>query len=255
VRVVILCGGRGTRAYPYTRRVPKALMPIAGIPVVEQVMRIYASQGFHDFVLSVGYLKEEIVRYFADRPHWSVECVDTGDTRDTAGRIRGCLDRLGETFLATYCDGLGDVNLAALVAFHRGHGDSATLTSVPLRSQYGILKADEEERIVGFEEKPVLPEYWINAGFFVFERDAFAQTPGDNLEQDVLPEMARRGIVRAYRHKGFWRSMDTQKDQLELDRLWASHSIRLDGHVGNGHGAAIPDWLSERYEHAENEFA
>lgn len=255
MRVVILCGGRGTRAYPYTRRLPKALIPVAGIPVVEQVMRIYAAQGFDDFVLSVGYLKDEIIRYFHDRRHWSVECVDTGETTDTGGRIRGCLDRVGETFLATYCDGLGDVDLAALTSFHRSHDDATTLTSVPLRSQYGVVRTDALERVVGFDEKPVLAEYWINAGFFVFERDVFATTPGENLERDVLPEMARRGMVRTYRHTGFWRSMDTQKDQLELDQLWASYSLRLDGHVAVEHDDAVPAWLKRRYEHASKEFA
>jgi glucose-1-phosphate cytidylyltransferase len=246
VKVVILCGGQGTRAYPSTRRIPKALLPVAGLPVVEQVMRIYASQGFDDFLLSVGYLKDDIVRYFHRRTDWRVECVDTGERTDTAGRVTRLLDRVGDRFHATYCDGLGDVDLRALVAFHLEHGDHATVTAVPLRSQYGILRSDPDERIVEFVEKPVLPEHWINAGFFVFERDAFAGIEGENLERHVLPAMARRRTLRVFRHRGFWRSMDTLKDRQELDAQWRSFSRELD-RVVTGNASQIPRWLTRRY--------
>jgi glucose-1-phosphate cytidylyltransferase len=246
MKVVILCGGQGTRAYPYTKRIPKALMPVAGAPIVEQVMRIYAHHGFDEFVLAVGYLKEDIVRYFRSRRGWKVECIDTGDTTDTGGRLRICLDHVGDVFHATYCDGLGDVDLRALTAFHQQHGGPGTVTAAPLRSQYGILQSDESEHVVDFVEKPVLREYWINAGFFVFNRDEIAQVEGENLERDILPEMARRRQLSVYRHHGFWRSMDTHKDQQELHGLWLPHAEELTRNRPE-ETAAVPAWLDRRY--------
>jgi len=250
VKVVILCGGLGTRAYPYTRRVPKALMPIAGAPVLEQVMRIYASQGFGEFVLALGHMKADIIRYARSRKNaYKIECVDTGDATDTGERVRRCLDYVGETFHCTYVDGLGDVDLARLAAFHLEHGAGGTVTAAPLRSQYGILRHDEEDRITDFVEKPVLKEHWINAGFFVFQRDLFAQVGGENLERDVLPEMARRRMLYVHRHHGFWRSMDTHKDQQELDALWLPFSRRLEEGLPQA-GDAMPAWLAGRHRAA-----
>jgi len=247
MKVVILCGGLGTRAYPFTKRIPKALMPVAGRPIVEQVMRIYADQGFDEFILSVGYLWRDISRYFRATSRWNVEIVHTGDTTDTGGRLRGCLDRVGTHFHATYCDGLGDVDLRALSRAHLERG-GATMTTVQLRSQYGIVLSDDVGRIVGFQEKPVLPDYWINAGYFVFERDVFADTPGENLERDVLPALASRQALHVHRHRGFWRSMDTFKDQQELDELWMPHSSELVLRLGDDHPEGVPAWLSERYQ-------
>ena len=224
--VVILCGGLGTRAYPYTRRVPKALMPVDEVPIVEQVMRIYASFGCRDFLLSVGYLKEQIIEYVAhlsSRYGWSVRCIDTGATTDTGGRILGCRDHVTPTFHATYCDGLGDVDLDALLSFHCGHSAAATMTTFPLRSQYGLVYADERGRVTRFDEKPVLPDKLINAGFFVFDGSVFDAWEGSNLERDVLPALAAREQLFIYRHEGFWRSMDTLKDQQELTRAWRQH--------------------------------
>lgn len=246
MKVVILCGGLGTRAYPYTTRIPKALIPVAGRPIVEQVMRIYAAQGFDEFILAAGYLKQDIDRYFQQRS-WNVEVVDTGDDTDTGGRVLKCLDRVGKRFHATYCDGLGDVNLRNLTHTHLGRG-GATMTTVQLRSQYGIVNIDSDERIVGFLEKPILTDHWINAGFFVFDRDVVASAAGDNLERDVLPLLAERRHLHVYKHHGFWRSMDTFKDQQELDRLWASHSSALDDRLGEANPHRIPEWLSERYQ-------
>jgi glucose-1-phosphate cytidylyltransferase len=247
VKVVILCGGMGTRAYPYTTRVPKALMPVAGLPIVEQVMRIYADQGFDDFVLAGGYLKDDISRYFADRDRWNVDIVDTGDASDTGERVRRCLDHVGERFHVTYCDGLGDVDLHALTRAHDARG-GATMTTVQLRSQYGIVQTDDEGRIVGFVEKPVLPDRWINAGFFVFDRDVYEGAAGENLERDVLPALADRRTLHVHEHFGFWRSMDTFKDQQELDGLWTPFSAELDKRLGYDGPDTAPDWLVERYQ-------
>jgi glucose-1-phosphate cytidylyltransferase len=255
MKVLILCGGLGTRAYPYTRRVPKALMPVNGVPVVEQVMRIYASQGFDEFVLACGYLMEDIVRFFRNRRGWKVECVDTGATTDTGGRVRRCLNHLSETFHATYVDGLGDVDLRALLEFHKRHGHGATVTAAPLRSQYGILHYGADNRVTDFVEKPTLSEYWINAGFFVFDQPAFADLHGENLERDILPAMAARRSLHVFRHHGFWRSMDTQKDQQELDALWSPHSSRLEAEVPAATVGRVPGWLNRRYALAARESA
>jgi glucose-1-phosphate cytidylyltransferase len=228
MQVVILAGGQGTRAYPYTQTIPKALMQIGGVPIVEQVMRIYASFGYREFILSCGYLKEAISEYFQDHcREWDVQCIDTGDKSDTGDRINNLRDILGPTFHATYCDGLGDVDLDALLEFHRAHAGVATVTAAPLRSQYGLMFPDEVGAVIGFEEKPVLPGFWLNGGFFVFDHSVFDMWEGHNLERDVLPALSRRHELYMYQHGGFWHSMDTYKDQQELDRLWTPYVERM----------------------------
>ena len=227
--VVILCGGLGTRAYPYTRRTPKALMEVAGAPIVEQVMRIYASHGYRDFLLSVGYLKDAIVDYFESRKDtlgWRVRCIDTGENTDTGGRIVGCRDYVTPTFHATYCDGLGDIDLDALLAFHRTKGGGATMTAVALRSQYGLVYADDSGCATHFEEKPILPDRLINAGFFVFDASVLDDWSGENLEREVLPSLADKRRLYIFKHAGFWRSMDTLKDQQELTPAWREYATR-----------------------------
>lgn len=203
-------------------------MPVDGVPIVEQVMRIYAAFGYWDFILSVGYLKEQIIEYFETtqrRYGWNVRCVDTGDTTDTGGRILGLREYLTPTFHATYCDGLGDVDIDELVRFHGEHDGNSTMTAVRLRSQYGIVGFREEDgRVTHFEEKPVIPDRWINAGFFVFDHSVFDQWQGSNLERDVLPNLAEQQKLHIYRHMGFWRSMDTHKDQQELTPLWQEYA-------------------------------
>ncbi|NLF30223.1 MAG: NTP transferase domain-containing protein [Planctomycetes bacterium] len=220
MQVVILCGGKGTRAYPYTEHVPKAMMTVGGAPILLHVMRLYAAQGHRQFILSLGYRKEVIVDYFRHKQlPWEVQFIDTGDETDTGGRIRNLAPILDERFMATYVDGLSDVPLAGLLAFHEAHGALVTVTTTPLVSQYGTVEAGKDGRIRRFREKPVLRQHWINAGFFIFQREALDHWEGDNLERDVLPAMVRKGLVYAYRHDGFFKSMDTQKDQQEIDTL------------------------------------
>ena len=220
-QVVILCGGKGTRSYPYTEYYPKVMMPINGTPILVHLMRIYAAQGFTNFVLAAGHRKEMLFDYFDGRfTQWQVRIVDTGDDADTGDRIFRCGPYLGKRFLATYGDGLGDLDLHSLLATHDRSGGLATLTTVPLRSQYGHVLFDGKGRINKFEEKPLVHDYWINAGFFVFEKKAFKHWHGHNLENEVLPELARRGQLYVHRHTGFWKSMDTSKDQQELEKLY-----------------------------------
>jgi len=225
--VVILCGGKGTRSYPFTEYFPKPMMPICGRPILVHLMQIYAAQGFKRFVLAAGHRQEILRDYFEGRfPEWEVVIVDTGVDSDTAERIRRCLPYVGESFFANYGDAVGDIRLCDLLDFHRRHQRLGTLTSVPLPSQYGTLLADERGRVEQFHEKPVLKDHWINAGFFVFERRVFETHAGQNLESDVLPALVRAGDLFSYRHDGFWKSVDTSKDQQELEELYVRGAVR-----------------------------
>ena len=167
---------------------PKAMMPVNGRPILLHVMQIFVQQGFHEFVLSLGWQKDVITDYFHQKnTDWDVQLIDTGVDTDTGGRIEKCKHLLGDTFMATYVDGLSDICLDRLIEFHRMHDGLATVTSVPLRSQYGTVVTDDQGRISEFQEKPILREHWINAGFFVFDKEVFNHWPGTNLERHVLP--------------------------------------------------------------------
>lgn len=221
MKVVILCGGKGTRSYPFTEYFPKPMMPIGGKPIVVHLMNIYARQGFTEFVLAAGHRKELLQDYFDGRfPQWSVRVADTGEASNTGDRIRLCREYLeNDRFFATYGDGLGNVDLHATLDAHRAHGGLATITTVPLRSQYGTLSTATDGRVVRFTEKPVIRDCWINAGFFVFESGVFDHWTGSNLEEHVLPHLAAMDQLYVYRHEGFWKSMDTSKDQQEMESL------------------------------------
>src|SRR5262245_8867140 len=195
MEVVILCGGKGTRSYPFTDVFPKAMMPIGGTPIIVHLMRIFAQQGLFHFVLAAGHRQEMLRDYFTDRfSHWRVDVLDTGEDTDTGERIRRCEPYMSGTFIATYGDGLGNVNIAALLNTHRQTGGLATVTSVPLRSQYGTIQFTGAQQVRRFEEKPVIRDYWINAGFFVFEKQCFGFWEGQNLESQVLPHLAKQGL-------------------------------------------------------------
>jgi glucose-1-phosphate cytidylyltransferase len=223
LRTLVLCGGKGTRAYPRTLEIPKPLMEVGGRPILAHVMEIYARQGFTDFVLAAGIKVEQIEAFAAEVPHgWQVEVVDTGPETNTGGRVAQCAPRMGETFFVTYADGLGDVDLCGLASFHASHGGAATITTVPLPSQYGTVQSDDSDRVTHFVEKPRLPDHRINAGFFVLDARASQWFVGDDFEREVLPALAAAGELFAHRHGGFWRSMDTYKDALELTALCGS---------------------------------
>lgn len=221
MKVLILAGGKGTRAYPYTEYLPKPMMPVGGKPILVRVMEIFARQGFTDFVVSVGYRKDVILDYFEGRSiPWRVELVDTGVESDTGDRILKCRDLIDGPFMATYTDGLCDVRLDELLAHHQAHSGMVTITSVPLVSQYGTIDYGTDGRIEAFREKPVLRDHWINAGFFVMEPDVFQHWRGHNLEREVFPHLQERGLLYAYRHDGFFKSMDTYKDQQEIEAMY-----------------------------------
>jgi len=205
--------------------VPKALVEIGGRPILWHVIGIYAAQRFERFLLATGYLGE-MVEEFVAAEAWPdgvvVECVDTGPDTPTGGRIARLGERLaGETFCATYADGVANVDLDALLAFHDLQDALATVTVVQPHLQWGVAELGTDGRIEGFVEKP-RSEHWINGGFFCFEPGALAYLHEDSvLEREPLERLAADGQLRAYRHEGFWDCMDTYKDAVELNDLWA----------------------------------
>jgi glucose-1-phosphate cytidylyltransferase len=224
---VILCGGRGTRLQERTVDIPKPLVEIGGLPIVWHVIQLYAAQGFRRFLLATGY-KGEVVETFAGAQRWpegvSVECVDTGLDTPTGGRIKLLEPHLGaRCFCATYADGVADIDLAAVMDYHASHGALATMTVVQPQLQFGVTELDGRDgRVIGFREKP-RSEHWINGGFFVFEPGVLGYLETDSiLERRPLERMATDGQLRAYRHTGFWDCMDTYKDAVALNDLWAA---------------------------------
>jgi glucose-1-phosphate cytidylyltransferase len=222
--VAILCGGRGTRLQEHTHAIPKALVEIGGKPILWHVIRIYAAQGFGDFLLLTGY-RGEMVADFVAAEAWpeavAIDCLDTGLDTPTGGRVALAGERLGAgPFCLTYSDGVADIDLARLVDFHRAGGATGTVTVVRPRSQFGITEVEDDGRVVGFEEKPRL-DHWVNGGFFCFEA-AFLEylAPDSVLERDPLERLAAAGELRAFRHTGFWDCMDTYKDAVVLNDLW-----------------------------------
>ena len=226
--VAILCGGRGTRLRERTDTMPKALVEIGGRPILWHVIGIYAAQGFERFLLATGYLGE-MVEDFVAGESWpdgvEVECIDTGLDTPTGGRIARLGERLGgDTFCATYADGVADIDLEALLAFHRQQKTPGTLTVVQPHLQWGVAEIGDHHKVEGFVEKP-RSEHWINGGFFCFEPSALDYIGEDStLEREPLEQLARDGQLGAYRHEGFWDCMDTYKDAVELNDLWASGS-------------------------------
>jgi glucose-1-phosphate cytidylyltransferase len=220
IDTVILCGGKGTRAYPHTIELPKPLLQVDGRPVLHHVLDIYVAQGFDRFILAAGY-RCDMVEAFAKTlpPTLRIDVRDTGEDTNTGGRIWRCRDSVGDTFFATYADGLGNVDLRALLDYHRSHPGAATLTAVALPSHYGTIDFDPDNRVQRFREKPTLPDHRVNAGFFVFDRRVFDLWDGEDLERDVLPSLAAAGELFAYQHHGFWKSMDTYKESVELSDL------------------------------------
>ena len=228
IPVAILCGGRGTRLQEQTHAIPKALVEIGGKPILWHVIRIYATQGFRKFVLLTGYLGE-MIEDFVRAEDWpepvDVSCVDTGLDTPTGGRVARAADRFrAGTFCLTYADGVADIDLEALLMHHAQQGLASTMTVVRPFSQWGIAMIDDGGRIEGFQEKPRM-DYWINGGFFCLEPQ-FLEFVGDDsvLEREPLERAASARQLAAYRHDGFWDCMDTYKDAVVLNDLWAGGS-------------------------------
>ncbi len=247
MKVVILAGGRGTRLAEETTARPKPMVEIGGKPLLWHIMQIYASYGYNDFLVACGYKGEMIKEYYhnyfihntdyfidlrdgtrevinTNGIDWRIGVIDTGIETMTGGRILRLKRWIGaETFMVTYGDGVSDVDIAALLAFHRRHGRLATVTAVRPPARFGAL-ALEGDRVAEFSEKPQAGEGWINGGFFIFEPGVLAYLEDDRtiLEREPLERLAREGELTAYRHPGFWQPMDTLRDKQLLEELWAS---------------------------------
>jgi glucose-1-phosphate cytidylyltransferase len=226
--VVILCGGRGTRLQERTQSIPKPLVEIGGRPILWHVIQLYLAQGFQRFLLCTGYKGELIARFVADE-RWpdgvAVACLDTGLDTPTGGRVLAAARELGaRPFCVTYADGVADIDLHALLAAHRAHGELATVTVVRPQLQFGVAELDDSDpahpRVSGFHEKP-RADHWVNGGFFVFEPGVRDYLAADSvLEREPLERLAADGRLHAFRHEGFWDCMDTYKDAILLNDLW-----------------------------------
>jgi glucose-1-phosphate cytidylyltransferase len=253
MKVVILAGGRGTRLGEETATRPKPMVEIGGSPILWHIMNVYAAHGYNEFVIACGYKGELIKQYFASFlvhnddyvinlkdgsrsvvrngcPDWRVWLIDTGLDTMTGGRLLRLQHILGdEPFMMTYGDGLADVDITALLAFHRTHGRTATVTAVRPPARFGALVLNGSDFRGGhgvslFSEKPQTGEGWINGGFFVFEPEVFGRLDEDGtvLEREPLERLARDGELMAYLHHGFFQPMDTLRDKQLLESLWAS---------------------------------
>jgi len=245
MKVAILAGGVGTRLVEETEVKPKPMVEIGGRPILWHIMRHYAQYNFKDFVIALGYKGEVIKKYMVDyanlnsnltvnlssgkvtthggfRPDWDVELVDTGIATLTGGRIKRLAPYIGnETFMLTWGDGVSDVNLNDLLAFHRRHGKLATLTAVRPPARFGHLVFDGD-KVSQFSEKPQTMEGWINGAFFVLEPKVFEYIDGDDTqwEREPMERLAANGQLMAYRHTSFWQCMDTLRDKRLLEELW-----------------------------------
>jgi glucose-1-phosphate cytidylyltransferase len=219
--VAILCGGKGTRMTGHDPTTPKPLVEIGGRPILWHVMSIYAAHGLSRFILLCGNGAGKVEAFAATTPsEWDVTCVDTGAETPTGGRVARAREHLEQgTFCLTYADGVADIDLEALLAFHRSEGAAATMTVVRPENPWGVANLSEN-RVSGFAEKPPL-DCWVNGGFFVMEPRALdAIGEDDVLERRPLEALAARNELAAYRHTGFWDCMDTYKDTLLLNELW-----------------------------------
>lgn len=245
MKVGILAGGVGTRLVEETEVKPKPMVEIGGRPILWHIMMHYACYGFEEFVIALGYKGEMIKKYMVDycslnsnltvnlgtgeveihggrKPSWIVELVDTGMPTLTGGRIKRLAPYLAnQTFMLTWGDGVSDVNLHDLLAFHRSHGKLVTLTAVRPTARFGQLDLDGDQ-VTEFSEKPQTREGWINGAFFVLEPGVFDYIDGDDTqwEREPLERLARDGQLMAFRHTSFWQCMDTLRDKHLLNNLW-----------------------------------
>jgi len=250
LKAVLLAGGLGTRMREETEFRPKPMVEIGGKPVLWHLMKTFAAHGVTDFVICAGYKGEQIKEYFLNyaaltndftvrlgrdggvsfhgdhlERDWTVTIVDTGQETLTAGRVERVEEYVeGERFVVTYGDGLADIDVTALIAFHAGHGLRATITTVRPLSRFGLVDVDDQHLVTRFREKPQM-EDWVSAGFFVFEPEVFDYLRDSDavmLEHEPLARLAAERQLAAYRHEGFWQPMDTYRESQQLNQMWAS---------------------------------
>jgi glucose-1-phosphate cytidylyltransferase len=245
MKTVILAGGMGTRLSEETVTKPKPMVEIGDHPIIWHIMKGYSAHNFRDFVLALGYKGEHLKRYFAeyaslagdlsihtkegrieyrepDREDWQVDLVDTGHNTETGGRLLRVAHLLGDRFMVTFGDGVSNVDINALVAFHEAHGKLATVTAVRPPARFGHVELDGNQ-VKTFDEKPQAGEGWINGGFFVLERKVLDYIDDDltYFQKEPLERLAKEGELMAFKHTGFWQCMDTVRDRDLLQSLWS----------------------------------
>jgi glucose-1-phosphate cytidylyltransferase len=250
VKVVILAGGYGTRISEETGVKPKPMVEIGDMPILWHIMKIYSAHGIDDFIICLGYKGSVIKEFFAtyalkmsdvtfdlqknsmevhqdDTEHWKVSLIDTGEKTMTGGRLKRVKDYIGkETFCLTYGDGVSDINIRKLIDYHRAQNTLATLTAVQPPGRYGAFELQKgQNQVRSFREKPRGDGAWINGGFFVLEPGVMDYIKDDSIvwELEPLQSLARDGQLSAYKHYGFWQSMDSLRDKMVLEELWSSH--------------------------------
>lgn len=248
MKTILLAGGKGTRLSEETTIRPKPMVEIGGYPILWHIMSLYACHGFRDFIVACGYKAEVIKSYFhnysihasdyvvdlasgkhtvlkAGAPSWRVALIDTGFETMTGGRMLRLQGMTcGQPFMVAYGDGVGNIDISALVRFHHSHGRLATVTAVRPPARFGAMSLDGD-KVLEFSEKPQTGEGWINGGYFVFEPGIFAYLQGGDdsiLERGPLEQLALDGQLMAYRHEGFWQPIDTLREKQFLEQLWAA---------------------------------
>lgn len=251
MKAVILAGGLGTRLSEETHSRPKPMVEIGGMPILWHIMKIFDFYGINEFIICCGYKGFFIKEYFNNyhlrntdvtfdlennstsvlrntKENWSVTCVDTGDNTLTGGRLKQVKDFLepDESFLFTYGDGVGNIDINSLVKFHKSHKKMATVTAVNPPGRFGILNIDEDDAVSQFNEKPDIGNSWINGGFFVLEPSVIDYISGNNVswEAEPLQNITKKNELYAYKHHGFWQPMDTIAEKKYLEELYASNS-------------------------------
>ncbi len=247
MKTVILAGGFGTRISEESYLKPKPLIEIGDLPILWHIMKYYSHFGFHEFVICCGYKAYAIKEFFADyylhnsditfdfssdnkmtvhnnfAEPWKVTLIDTGLNTMTGGRIKRVKDYVGnEPFMLTYGDGVSDIDIPALLSFHRSHGKIATISAIQPGGRFGVLNIDKDQTITSFKEKAIEDGGWVNGGFMVLQPEVFDYIEGDDtiFERQPLEMIAESNNLAAYKHKGFWKCMDTLRDKNILDELW-----------------------------------
>jgi glucose-1-phosphate cytidylyltransferase len=248
MKTILLAGGLGTRLSEETVVKPKPMVEIGGMPIIWHIMKTYASYGYSDFAIALGYKGEVIKDFFLNyklhksdmivnlksgnvkfendaSEDWTVALHETGVNSLTGGRLFNLkkLFKPGDTFMLTYGDGVADVDISKLLEFHKSHGKIATLTAVRPPARFGSIEMEQDGHIIEFKEKPQLGEGWINGGYFVFDYKIFDYLKNELtiLEREPLESLAKENELVAYRHEGFWHCMDTIRDRDNLNEIWA----------------------------------
>jgi len=253
MKVVILAGGLGTRIMEETESRPKPMIEIGGKPIIWHIMKIYSFYGFNEFIICLGYKGHIIKNYFInyhslnsdieidtsnnkitylnrDLVNFKIKLIDTGELTNTAGRIKKIQKYVDNEFMLTYGDGLADIDINELLKFHRSSSSIATLSAVKNKSRFGELNINKNNIVESFKEKPKENNNWINAGFFVLNKEIFDYLEDDNIdeiqwEKGPLKKIAEDGKLASYKHDGFWKPMDAMRDKIELEKLWKSNPI------------------------------